>query len=316
MKIILPENCYGQRIDKALSIVLPQYSRTQLTQWLKSGLITSKTGILKPKDHVTPGMEFEINLEEISTVLPEYKAEPENIPLAIVYEDEHLLIVNKQANIVVHPGAGNSEHTLVNALLYYHPELKNLNRAGIIHRLDKDTTGLLLVAKTQTAYTALNRLMQEREIQRTYLALVHGNVISGNTIKTFYARSPHNRLKMSVATSGKEAITSYLVKTKYQNFTLLEVSLLTGRTHQIRVHMAHIRHPVVGDPLYGLKRNHIPKSVNEILRTELLQFKRQALHAYKLSFLHPITKLPLTAHADLPNDFNTLLTLLDNNAIS
>jgi len=185
-----------------------------------------------------------------------------------------------------------------------------LARAGIVHRLDKDTTGLLIVAKTLTTYTSLIRQMQAREIQRRYLALVCGDVISGSTMDTFYGRHPRNRLKMAVCAQGKQAITQYTVHTRYPSFTLLNVALMTGRTHQIRVHMAHINHPVVGDPLYG-GQTRIPAGINQTLRQALQQFKRQALHACSLSFIHPQTQEQLTFTAPLPDDFQSLLTILE-----
>lgn len=304
--LIIPRDYCGQRIDAVLAQLLPTYSRSQLTQWLKLGLLTVNAAIIKPKEKVIGG-------EFISLTVPkEEKTQlvAENIPLNIIFEDEDLLVVNKEAGIVVHPGAANYEHTLVNALLYYHSELNLLPRAGIVHRLDKDTTGLLVVAKTLDSHTALTRLMQNREIKRHYLALVQGHLISGGEINTFYGRHPHQRIKMAVCKQGREAITHYTINKQYGFFTLLNVQLFTGRTHQIRVHTAYIKHPIVGDPLYG-SRIRIPVQASPELIQQLQQFKRQALHAVTLSFNHPFSEQPLTFTAPIPDDFSTLLQALD-----
>lgn len=301
---------HGQRIDVVLAQLFPDYSRSQLTHWLKNGSITVDQRLYKPKEKLCGGEHISMRVmldEKHGTCLPE------NIPLQIVFEDEYLLIINKPAGLVVHPGAGNSNHTLVNALLYHEPSLQHLPRAGIVHRLDKDTTGLLIVAKTLEAHTSLVRLMQAREIQRHYITLVYGHIIAGGTLDTFYGRHPHNRLKMTVCNHGRQAITHYSVRAHYPGFTLLDVRLLTGRTHQIRVHMAHINHSVVGDPLYS-GRKRMPVGMDSELRLTIQQFPRQALHAGFLSFNHPITQEPLTFTAPLPDDFQSLLTLLGEHA--
>lgn len=308
----VPEELFGLRIDVILSKLLPQYSRSQLTTWLKQGLITVNGQTLKPKEKI---------LTETTIELPEQWPEgapgsschdlPEDIPLNIVFEDEAFLIINKPTGLVVHPGAGNHSHTLVNALLHHAPSLIELPRAGIIHRLDKDTTGLLVIAKTLTAYTDLSRQMQSREIKRHYLALVQGHLISGGTIDTFYGRHPHNRLKMTVAQGGRQAVTHYRLQKHYQNyFTLLDVSLETGRTHQIRVHMNHINHPIFGDPLYG-KRPKLPKELPDDIEELILSFHRQALHASTLTLTHPVQHETLTFNAELPDDLLKLLNTLD-----
>ncbi|WP_419418530.1 23S rRNA pseudouridine(1911/1915/1917) synthase RluD [Legionella sp. D16C41] len=307
--IIIPKDMYGQRIDVVLAQLFPDYSRSQLSQWLKDGKITVNEQQLKPKDKVLGGelINFTINLDEdIHTTI-----EPEAIPLDIVFEDNEFMVINKPADFVVHPGAGNWTHTLVNALLHYNPALAALPRAGIIHRLDKDTTGLLIIAKTLTAHTYLTRLMQARQIKRRYLALVQGHVIARGEISTLYGRHPHNRLKMAVCAQGKEAITHFSIHKQYTYYTLLDVELLTGRTHQIRVHMAYIKHPIVGDPLYGTRMRLPPEASSELI-SALQQFKRQALHAKTLSLVHPTNQQLLTFEAALPDDFNHLLTLLDN----
>ena len=309
--IVLTEH-HGQRVDVVLAQLFSDFSRSQLQSWLKEGAITLDQRHVKPKDKVYGGEHIKL---QVVLAISNSKNEAEDIPLQVIFEDEHVLIINKPAGLIVHPGAGNPQHTLVNALLHHDPSLHHLSRAGIVHRLDKDTTGLLIVAKTLAAHTSLVRQMQAREIQRHYLALVYGHLISGGTIDTFYGRHPRNRLKMAVCTQGRQAITQFSLHQQYQHFTLLDVALMTGRTHQIRVHMAHINHPVVGDPLYG-GRSRIPAGINNTLRQALQQFKRQALHACSLSFIHPHLQEPLTFTAPLPDDFQLLLTTLDTDCDS
>jgi 23S rRNA pseudouridine1911/1915/1917 synthase len=300
---------HGMRVDVVLAQLFPDFSRSQLTTWLKAGAATIDGRCFKPKDKVHGGEHVKLHVTQTAN---ESRSEPENIPLNIVFEDEYLLVVNKPAGLVVHPGAGNPQHTLVNALLYHAPTLHHLSRAGIVHRLDKDTTGLLIVAKTLATHTSLIRQMQAKEIQRQYLALVYGHVIAGETIDTYYGRHPRNRLKMAVCAQGRQAITQFTVRKKYQHFSLLDVTLMTGRTHQIRVHMAHINHPVVGDPLYG-GRTRIPAGISDTVRQVLQSFKRQALHACSLTFNHPHTHEKLNFTAPLPEDFQLILTTLDTN---
>ncbi|KTD03478.1 23S rRNA pseudouridine(1911/1915/1917) synthase RluD [Fluoribacter gormanii] len=309
-KLTVPREYHNQRIDSVLAHLLPDYSRSQISNWIKNGTIILNQKPCKPKDKVLDGDLIEINVDFTLTEQDFNHCAPEEIPLNIVYEDEDILVLNKPENMVVHPGAGNKEHTLVNALLHHAPSLHHLPRAGIIHRLDKDTTGLLVVAKTLPAHTSLIRQMQAREIQRHYVTLVQGHIISGGTIDTGFGRHPRNRLKMAVQEQGRQAITHYSVKKQYQDFTLLDVNLMTGRTHQIRVHLAYIHHPVVGDPLYG-GRMRFPAHASEQLRTLLQNFKRQALHATTLSFYHPKTENELTFKAPMPDDFNLLLNTLD-----
>ena len=309
-EIIIPRYYHGQRLDVVLAKLFPDFSRSQLSSWLKEGIITLNKNQAKPKDKVFGGEQIEMNVDLTKLQSVNDHHLPEAIPLNIVYEDEQILVINKPAGFVVHPGAGNREHTLVNALLHHHPSLQQLPRAGIIHRLDKDTTGLLVSAKTLTAHTNLIRQMQAHEIQRHYLALVQGHLISGGKIDTFYGRHPRARLKMAVCAQGRQAITLYSIRKQYQDFTLLDVQLLTGRTHQIRVHMTHINHAVVGDPLYS-GRMRYPSQATEELRDLFKQFTRQALHAAQLSFKHPETGEFLTFEAPLPDDFQSLLTAMD-----
>ena len=310
--LTVPEALSGQRIDVILAKLLPQYSRSQLSSWLKLGLITVNGKPIKPKEKVLAESIIEIPENWPENQGANQTCLAEDIPLNVIYEDPHLIIINKPAGLVVHPGAGNKEHTLVNALLHHAPELNELPRAGIIHRLDKDTTGLLVIAKTLPAYTNLVRQMQAREIKRHYLGLVLGHVISGGTIDTLYGRHPHNRLKMTVGVGKRQAITHYRVSQHYQKyFTLLNITLETGRTHQIRVHMQHINHPILGDPLYG-KRPLIPAELPQELHNQLLSFNRQALHAKILTLTHPESHETLTFTAELPDDLQTILTTLDN----
>jgi len=309
-QIIVPHEYHNQRIDSALAHLLPEYSRSQISNWIKTGAITMNQKPCKPKDKTCDGDLININVDYTLTDANFDFCSPEEIPLDIIFEDKDLLVLNKPAGMVVHPGAGNREHTLVNALLHHAPMLHHLPRAGIIHRLDKDTTGLLIVAKSLTAHTSLIRQMQAREIQRHYITLVQGHVISGGIIDTGFGRHPRNRLKMAVIGQGRQAITHYSIKKQYQDYTLLDVQLMTGRTHQIRVHLAYINHSVVGDKLYNT-RMRFPMHASDELRLVLQQFKRQALHAYSLSFYHPETEKVLTFTASIPDDFKLLLNILD-----
>ncbi len=309
-QLTVPREHHNQRIDSVLASLLSCYSRSQISHWIKNGAITLNHKPCKPKDKVLDGDLVEINVT-LDIIANDFEhCAPEFIPLNVVFEDDEVLVINKPANMVVHPGAGNREHTLVNALLHHAPSLQYLPRAGIIHRLDKDTTGLLVVAKTLTAHTSLIRQMQAREIHRHYVTLVQGHLISGGTIETAFGRHPRNRLKMAVLDEGREAITHYTVKKQYQDYTLLDVTLMTGRTHQIRVHLDHINHPVVGDQLYG-GRIRFPAHASVELRELIQGFKRQALHACTLAFLHPQTDEELTCRAPLPDDFQHLLNTLD-----
>lgn len=309
-QVTVPRECHNQRIDSVLTQLLSEYSRSQISSWIKTGAVTIKQTQCKPKDKVSGGTLIDINVHFSQTSDDFNQCTAEAIPLNVIYEDDDILVVNKPAGLVVHPGAGNREHTLVNALLHHAPELHHLPRAGIIHRLDKDTTGLLIIAKSLIAHTALIRQMQARDIQRHYKALAQGYMISGGVIDTGFGRHPRNRLKMSVMEHGRQAITHYFINKHYPDYTLLDVQLMTGRTHQIRVHLAHINHPVVGDPLYG-GRTRLPTQACEELKTLLQHFKRQALHAYSLAFYHPTTDEELYFEAPIPDDFNLLLNALD-----
>lgn len=310
-QLTVPSEYHNQRVDAVLAQLLPEYSRSLISTWIKTGAIKKNQHPCKPKDKTLGGDLIEIDVDFTAAIDADFKSsEPENIPLDIIYEDDEVLVINKPAGLVVHPGAGNRQHTLVNALLHHSADLHHLPRAGIIHRLDKDTTGLLIVAKSLTAHTSLIRQMQARDIERHYLTLVQGYVVSGGLIDTGFGRHSKNRLKMTVLEHGRQAITQYSVHKRYKDFTLLDVHLMTGRTHQIRVHMSYINHPVVGDPLYS-GRMRIPAKIPQELRDFLRQFKRQALHARTIAFYHPKTDEILRLTAPIPDDFQLLIKMVE-----
>lgn len=306
---IIPAEFAGQRIDVVLAQLYPAWSRSKLSAWLKSGQITLQHQACKANTKVQGGETIEVTILRETTSVSDAA---EDIPLDIVFEDEHILLINKPAGLIVHPGAGNRSGTLMNALLHHHAPLSDLPRAGIVHRLDKDTSGIMVVAKTLAAHTHLIRDMQARHIQRQYVALVYGHLVAGKTIETGYGRDPHQRLKMAVLPFGKPAVTSFTVSKRYQYVSLLNVQLHTGRTHQIRVHMAHIQHPIVGDTLYRT-RNCLKAGMSSALRQALTEFPRQALHAHTLNLNHPISQHALTFTAPIPYDLQTLLDFLDTN---
>ncbi len=302
---IIPEELSGKRVDHALSQMFSEHSRARLQGWLRSGDATVDGKKLKPSDKVRAGQQVEIK----GTVEAPAHWEAENIPLNIVFEDDDIIVVNKPAGIVVHPGSGNPTRTLINALLHHAPQLAEVTRAGIVHRIDKDTTGLLVVAKTLAAHTALVQQIQAREAKREYVAVVNRVIISGATIDAPIARHPNQRIKMAVVENGKPAVTHYRVAEKFRAHTLINVQLETGRTHQIRVHMAHVHYPLVGDPVYG-RRLQIAAGMSEALSQFLRQFKRQALHARRLSVQHPISGEALSWEAPIPDDMQQLIDLL------
>jgi 23S rRNA pseudouridine1911/1915/1917 synthase len=295
----------GMRLDQVLAKCFPEYSRSRITQWIRAGDVTLNGLSCEPKFKVTGGEQVLIE----ATMMPIHVDLAQPIPLNVVYEDEDLLVINKPAGLVVHPAAGNRHSTLLNALLHHAPQVNLLPRAGIVHRLDKDTTGLMVVAKTITAHTVLVAALQRREFQREYLALVSGELISGATVEAPIGRHPYQRTKMAVTDSGKPAVTHYRCKKRYHGFTLLQVKLETGRTHQIRVHLSYRNYPIVGDALYGW-RCRLPAKSCENLQSDLLNFKRQALHAHGLGFVHPTSGEAMYWETPLPADFAYLLTQL------
>lgn len=299
----IPEEYRGLRLDVVLAKCFPQHSRSRLAEWVKQSKVTlNGKPVLEPKTKVQGG-ELLAVLTELSVV--QHDA-PEAIPLQIIYEDDDILVINKPAGLVVHPAAGNRKGTLLNALLFHAPSLNHLPRAGIVHRLDKETTGLMVVAKTLPAHTALVDAMQKREIEREYLAVVAQELIAGGTIDAPIGRHPHQRTKMAVTSQGKPARTHYRCKMRYRGFTLLEIKLDTGRTHQIRVHFSHKGLPLVGDTIYGWRYKLPPQSTPE-LQKQLLAFRRQALHACRLSLVHPSKHERMTWEAPLPTDFANLI---------
>lgn len=307
--VTIPEDCAGLRLDQALVKLLPDYSRTQIQSWLKTGEIKLNDSISKPRVLVIGGER--ISILAVMKEQPVWEAQA--IPLNIVYEDESLLVINKPVGMVVHPAAGNFSNTLLNALLHHAPALKDLPRAGIVHRLDKDTSGLLIIAKTQQALRSLSLQLKKRTITRIYRAIVAGTFVSGGTIDEPIGRHPITRKKMTISETGRPSITHYRVIERYRAYTQIKVQLETGRTHQIRVHMAHIHHPLLGDPVYG-GRLQLPKGATPALVAMLRKFKRQALHAIELKFTHPITEKSITCHAPLPDDMLELIQVLKDDA--
>lgn len=302
---IVPPEMAQQRLDQVVASLCPQYSRSQLQKWIKSGQVLVDNKPLKPKERLTGGEQIIIHAtQEVQT-----RSEAEAMSLDIVYEDDAILVLNKPADLVVHPGAGNWSGTLVNGLLHYDPQLEYLPRAGIVHRLDKDTTGLMVVAKTLEAHNSLVEQLQERDVSREYLALVQRPVIAGGTIEGNIGRHHIDRLKMAVIEGGKEAITHYRVEERFRHHTLLRVALETGRTHQIRVHLTANNMPIVGDQLYG-GRPRVPAGISGELREALQTFPRQALHATRLGLVHPMTEEELEWEAPVPADMEALLALL------
>lgn len=296
----------GQRLDQTLAELFPDYSRSRLKTWIEGDLVLVNGQINNvPRSKVYGGEQVEITVE----VDDETRFEAENIPLDIVYEDEHILVINKPKDLVVHPGAGNPKGTVLNALLYHYPEIAEVPRAGIVHRLDKDTTGLMVVAKTIPAQTKLVRDLQKRKITREYEAIASGIMTKGGTVDQPMARHPTKRTHMAVHPLGKPAVTHYRIMERFRDYTRLRLRLETGRTHQIRVHMAHIAHPLLGDQTYG-GRPRPPKNANEELMRVMREFKRQALHAVMLRLAHPISGEMMEWYAPLPADFVELVEAL------
>ena len=293
----------GMRLDQALSELFPDYSRSRIKEWIVNNKVLVNNNIVnKPKDKVLGGEKIIIEVE----IEEETYHQPEDIKLNIVYEDDHILVINKPRDLVVHPGAGNPNGTVLNALLYHYPDISRVPRAGIVHRLDKDTTGLMVVAKTIEAQTHLVESLQLREITREYEAVAMGIITAGGSVDQPITRHPTKRTHMAVFPTGKPAVTHYRVMEKYRLHTRLRLRLETGRTHQIRVHMAHIAHPLVGDPLYG-GRPRPPKGASESFIQTLRDFDRQALHATMLRLYHPITGELMEWHAPIPEDMQKLI---------
>ncbi len=305
----VPDALAGRRFDAVLAELFPEYSRSRLSAWVKSGDVLLDGATVRPREAVRAGQEVVLT----ATLEPQVSAGPEDIPLSVLYEDAEVLVIDKPAGLVVHPGAGNHTGTLVNALLFRDPAIAAVPRAGIVHRLDKDTSGVMVVARTLQAQAALVAQLSAREVHRQYLAVVVGALVSGGTVAAPIDRHPRDRLRMAVRDDGREATTHYRLQERFRAHTALECRLETGRTHQIRVHMAHLRHPIVGDPLYGgpLK---LPRGASDELAAALRGFKRQALHAQVLEFVHPATGEPVRCEAPLPDDLQALLRELRTDA--
>jgi 23S rRNA pseudouridine1911/1915/1917 synthase len=301
----VPEAAAGRRFDQIAAELFPEHSRSRLTGWIREGGLTLAGRRAKPGERVLGGERIDLDVM-IGTATADA---PEAIALEILHEDAACLVIDKPPGLTVHPGAGQSSGTLVNALLHREPALAALPRAGLVHRLDKDTSGALLVARTLAAHTALTAALQRRDIHREYVALVVGAVIAGGTIDAPIGRHPHDRLRKAIREDGRHAVTHYRVRERFRDHTLLDVALETGRTHQIRVHLAHVGFPIVGDPLYGggLK---LPRGAGETVRSALRGFRRQALHAERLTFTSPDGDREVCVQASLPPDLRGLLDTL------
>lgn len=305
LNVIIPDRLIGQRIDSALATMLPDYSRSKITTWVKSGsaLINDKT--FKPKDKVLGGeiVKLEIKREKTNDWVAQ------DIPIDIVFEDEDIIIINKPVGLVTHPGAGNWSGTLANALLYHDASLAKLDRVGIIHRLDKNTSGLMVVARSELAQKNLVEQLQTHSVSREYSAIVYGHMISGGTVNEPIGRDSKDRIKQAVSEGGKDAITHYRVIDRFGHHTHVKAVLETGRTHQIRVHMSHIGYPLIADTMYGGKVR-FPKRADEALKDALKGFDRQALHSKKLTLTHPISGQEMSWKALLPEDMQALIEVL------
>ena len=313
IRVETPQTLHGKRLDAALAALLPDYSRSRLQRWVRKGHVRLDGRVPECSDKVSVGAVIEMDLPPEESVGVSWKAQA--IPLEIVHEDAALLVVNKPPGMVVHPGAGNPEGTLLNAVMHHAPELQAVPRAGIVHRLDKDTSGLLVVAKSDAVRLRLVRQLQARKVEREYLALVRGVVRAGGSVTAPIGRHPVHRTRMSVRARGKEATSHYRVKAAYRSHTLLQVRLESGRTHQIRVHMAHIGRPVLGDPVYG-GRSHNHEAPGPRLAERLRGFRRQALHAERLGLRHPETGEPLEWTAPPPDDMRALMEALEEDCRS
>ncbi|MGB0467580.1 MAG: 23S rRNA pseudouridine(1911/1915/1917) synthase RluD [Pontibacterium sp.] len=303
------DDLIGKRLDQAVAQLFPDYSRSRLQSWIKDGSLTVDGEVKRPRDKLFGGEQVVINAT--LEVITQHSAQA--MPLDIVYEDDDILVINKPAGLVVHPGAGHADSTLLNALLHHFPDINQVPRAGIVHRLDMDTTGLMVVAKTIQAQTELVDQLQERTMGREYEAVTNRVMTGGGTVDEPMARHSKNRQKMAVVGLGKEARTHYRVLKKFRAHTHIRLKLETGRTHQIRVHMAYINYPLVGDQLYG-GRFRLPKGTTDVLQDALRGFRRQALHAKKLELWHPRTGELMSWEVDLPEDMQQLLAVLKQDA--
>jgi len=304
--IEIPENYRGKRLDQALAVLLPDYSRSRLQQWIRAERVLVDGKVYRPRDMLHGGETVEVDTTEIAS---EVNCEPEDLPVSVVHEDEDIIVLDKAAGMVVHPAAGNYTGTLQNALLFHYPDLSAIPRAGIVHRLDKDTSGLMVIARSLRAHSSLVEQLQTRQMGREYEAVVHGVMVAGGTVDEPIGRHPVDRKRMAVVRNGKPAITHYRVITKFRQHTHIRARLESGRTHQIRVHMSYIKYPLVGDPVYGGRRR-IPAGASEQLIEELNHFPRQALHAVQLELQHPADGKTIQWQSALPEDIQHLIDLL------
>lgn len=303
----IPIQSHGMRLDQVVAELFPDYSRNRLATWIKEGRLTVDGKTMKPRDKALASAHVVLEVADE----PVIDWQPQTIPLDVIFEDEHILVVNKPAGMVVHPAAGHADGTLVNALLGYAPELETLPRGGIVHRLDKETSGIMFVARSALAHKSLVAQLSERTVSRTYCAVCTGALTGGGKIDAPIDRHPTARTKMAVVADGKPAVTHYRIAHRFKHYTQLQVNLETGRTHQIRVHMAHRKWPLIGDPVYA-GRQRIPAGASEALITALRNFPRQALHAQALEFEHPATGDWMEFETELPDDLVELLEVLDS----
>ena len=309
LKTVIPDELSGRRLDQALACLFPQHSRSRLQAWISSGNVRVDNQVLKQKDLVSAGQAIEVT----QIYEPQQTYQAQEIPLNILYEDTQVLVLDKPAGLIVHPGAGNPDQTLQNALLFYDQDLQRVARAGIVHRLDKDTSGLMVVARTPAAHTWLVEQIQKRMVKREYQAIVTGIMTAGGKVDAPVGRHKTMRTRMAVTEHGKPAVTHYRVIARYRGHTHIHLTLETGRTHQIRVHMAHVKHPLVGDRDYGGRRR-LPKNISPALREKLLDFPRHALHASCLTFSHPQTRQQVKIESPVPQDFRDLLEILEQDS--
>ena len=305
LEAVVEDQWAGMRLDQVAALAFPDYSRSRLKTWIQDGDITVDGKVLRPREKLYGGEKLVVDTK----IERQERWQPQAIELDVVFEDEHILVINKPVSLVVHPGAGNHDGTLLNALLHHAPQLNSVPRAGIVHRLDKDTSGLMVVAKTIPAQTDLVAQLQERSMGREYEAIAQGVLTGGGVVDEPMALHSRNRLKMAVAPLGKPATTQYRVLKRYRAHTHLRLKLETGRTHQIRVHMAYINYPLLGDPLYG-GRQRLPKGCDEDFLDCLRDFKRQALCAKRLELTHPFTQQDMEWEVPLPEDMQELLVEL------
>jgi 23S rRNA pseudouridine1911/1915/1917 synthase len=303
---ILTEEFAGKRLDVVMAELFPDYSRSRLKIWIEQGQVLVNGEKAKPKTKMSGDEELQLTVQTIES---ETSCVAEDIPLNIVHQDESIIVVNKPVGMVVHPAAGHYSGTLQNALLYFDESLAAIPRAGIVHRIDKDTSGLMVVARNLSAHKYLVHQIQKHEVVREYQAVIHGVLTSGGTVDQPIGRHPRDRIKMAVRENGREAVTHYRLLERFREHSHIKVQLETGRTHQIRVHMSHMRHPIVGDPVYA-GRQRVPAGAQADLLAFLQSFKRQALHAWRLSFVHPENGDDVLYEAPLPEDMLQLIGLL------